>query len=218
MAQPAVAVLGGTGQQGAGIARRLARAGHRVVVGSRDAARAAAAIAAWGGPGTISAASYGDAVGQASVVILTVPFDAVDALLAAVFTRFAPGTVVIDVTVPLTFAGGGPSLAAVPEGSAAEHVKSRLPSSVAVAAAFKTLPARVLQNVDEPLDCDEFVCGDSDQARAQAAALVGAVDGLRAVDVGPLSRSRAIEHLTLLAVGINRRHRRHGARFRVVGL
>ncbi len=97
-------------------------------------------------------------------------------------------------------------------------MKSRLPSSVAVAAAFKTLPARVLQNVDEPLDCDEFVCGDSDQARAQAAALVGAVDGLRAVDVGPLSRSRAIEHLTLLAVGINRRHRRHGARFRVVGL
>jgi NADPH-dependent F420 reductase len=218
MARTAVAVLGGTGQQGGGLARRLARAGHEVIVGSRDAARAASTVRGWGDSDAVSAATYEEAVARAAVVMLTVPFDAVDALLADLSTRFVPGTLLIDVTVPLTFAGGAPALAALPEGSAAEHVRSRLPPSVGVAAAFKTLPARVLHTVDAPLDCDEFVCGDSDESRSRAAALVGALDGLRAIDVGPLSGARAIEHLTLLAVAINRRHKRHGARFKVVGL
>jgi predicted dinucleotide-binding enzyme len=80
------------------------------------------------------------------------------------------------------------------------------------------VPAHLLDDVDRPLDCDEFVCGDSPEARDGARSIVETIAGLRAVDVGPLSRARAIEHLTLLAIAINRRHKIHDARFRVVGL
>ena len=218
MAQPTVAVLGGTGQQGRGIAQRLARAGYPILVGSRDPDRAASTIDRWGPAESIAAGSYADAAAAASIVVVAVPFHTVDDLLDEISPWFAPGTLVVDVTVPLAFEGGTAMLAPVVEGSAAEHVKARLPASVRVAGAFKTVPAHLLQSVETPLDCDEFVCGDSDAARTGAAALVSAMNGLRAVDVGPLARARSIEHLTLLAVAINRRHKRHDARFRVVGL
>ena len=214
-----VAVIGGTGQQGRGIAQRLARAGAEVIVGSRDPARAAATVAAW--PTQIAGvrgASYRDAIAASDVVILTVPFDALDDLLAQHRLDFNPDTLVIDVTVPITFGGGTATLASVADGSAAEHVRARLPDHVRVAAAFKTLPARLLDEVGRPLDCDEFVCGDSPESRERARSIVEMLAALRAVDVGPLSRARAIEQLTLLAIAINRRHKIHEARFRVVGL
>jgi len=106
----------------------------------------------------------------------------------------------------------------VAEGSATEHIRGRLPPAVRLAAAFKTVPAHLLGAAGDPLDCDEFVCGDSDSARSEAAALVSLLPGLRPVDVGPLSRARSIEHLTALAIAINRRHKVHDARFRIVGL
>jgi 8-hydroxy-5-deazaflavin:NADPH oxidoreductase len=106
----------------------------------------------------------------------------------------------------------------VPEGSASEHIKARLPGTVALAGTFKTIPAHLLVELERPLDCDEFICGDSDDARSEAAALVRLLPGVRAVDVGPLARARSVEQLTALAIAINRRHRIHDARFRVVGL
>jgi predicted dinucleotide-binding enzyme len=106
----------------------------------------------------------------------------------------------------------------VAEGSAAEHIRARLPSAVRLACAFKTLPAHLLGAHFDSLDCDEFVCGDSDDARAEASALVARLSGVRPVDVGPLARARSIEHVTALAIAINRRHKIHDARFRVVGL
>jgi 8-hydroxy-5-deazaflavin:NADPH oxidoreductase len=214
-----IAVLGGTGQQGRGIAQRFARAGLRVIVGSRDPDRARIAAAGWN-PGTASIEVTGNAaaVADAEAVIVAVPFDSVDALLAEVHPHFTPGTLVIDVTVPLTFTGGKVSIVEVAEGSAAEYVRARLPSSVGLAGTFKTVPARVLGDGARPLDCDEFVCGDSDAARSRASALVEMIPGLRAVDVGALSRARSIEQLTALAIAINRRHKIHDARFRVIGL
>jgi NADPH-dependent F420 reductase len=146
-----------------------------------------------------------------------VPFDTVAATLDAHRTAFTGG-VIVDVTVPVIFTSGTAALAAVAEGSAAEHVRAHAPAHVGVAAAFKTIPAHVLDDVDRALDCDEFVCGDSPEARAVAVELVEAIGGLRAIDVGPLSRARSIEHLTLLAIGINRRHKSQDARFRIVGL
>jgi 8-hydroxy-5-deazaflavin:NADPH oxidoreductase len=214
-----IAVLGGTGQQGRGIAQRLIRAGHRVGIGSRDPSRATAAIAGWPAdarPGDI--ADYESSILSARVIILAVPFDAVAPLLDAHRTAFQPESLLIDVTVPLSFAGGKVVLLPVEEGSAAEHVRARLPETVRVAATFKTVPAHLLEEIDRPLDCDEFVCGDSDTARTEAIALVSAMQGLRAIDVGPLARARAIEHLTWLAIGINRKHKIRDARFRIVGL
>jgi len=214
-----VALIGGTGQQGRGIAQRLAQAGTPVVVGSRDPARAAATVAAWpAAAAPVRSASYRDAIAASDVVILTVPFDTVDDLLAEHRLDFNRDTLVIDVTVPITFGGGTVMLAPVADGSAAEHVRARLPDHVRVAAAFKTLPAHVLNDVGRPLDCDEFVCGDSPESREGARSVVEMLAALRAVDVGPLSRARAIEQLTLLAIAINRRHKIHEARFRVVGL
>ena len=214
-----VAVIGGTGQQGRGIAQRLARAGTAVIVGSRDPTRAAAAVAAWpAADAPIRSASYRDAIAAADVVVLTVPFDAIDNLLAEHRSDFNRDALVVDVTVPITFSGGTPNLVPVEGGSAAEYVRAHLPDHVRVAAAFKTVPAHLLDDLDRPLECDEFVCGDSVEARDAARSIVQTMAGLRAVDIGPLSRARAIEHLTLLAIAINRRHKIHDARFRVVGL
>lgn len=222
-AMTSIAILGGTGQQGRGLAQRFAHAGARVIVGSRDPERARATVSswgvAWGADGQpIEVADHAAAVGQGDVTVLAVPFTSVDALLEELRPRFTDGAVVIDVTVPVTFAGGKMEMLDVAEGSASEHIRARLPSGVGLAAAFKTVPAHLLSAGNDPLECDEFVCGDSDDARARASALVGLLPGLRPVDVGPLSRARSIEHLTALAIAINRRHKIHDARFRIVGL
>lgn len=214
-----ITVVGGTGQQGRGIAQRLVRAGHRVVIGSRDPSRARGSIEAWPADARpVDIADYDSSIRRARVTILAVPFDAVEVVLENHRARFNADSLVIDVTVPLSFTGGKVTLVPVAEGSAAEHIRARLPAGVRLAATFKTVPAHLLDEIDRPLDCDEFVCGDSDAARAEAVTLVSAIQGLRAIDVGPLGRARAIEHLTLLAVGINRKHKTRDARFRIVGL
>ena len=216
-----IAVLGGTGKQGRGLVRRLVHAGLRVIVGSRDAERARETVAGWSmtttGP-PVEVADNAAAVARAEVVVLAVPFASVDPLLQEVRLHFKDGALVIDLTVPVTFTGGKMAIIDVAEGSAAEHVRAQLPPTVRLACAFKTVPAHLLGAGSEPLDCDEFVCGDSDEARSAASALVAMLPGLRPVDVGPLSRARSIEHLTALAIAINRRHKTHDARFRVVGL
>jgi 8-hydroxy-5-deazaflavin:NADPH oxidoreductase len=214
-----ITILGGTGQQGRGLAQRFAHAGMDVRVGSRDPDKARTAVAGWaaGGP-PIGVADNASAAAGADVTILAVPFATVDELLRELQPHFKDGALVIDVTVPVTFAGGKMAMLEVAEGSATEHVRARLPPAVRLAGAFKTVPAHLLGATADPLDCDEFVCGDSDSARSEAAALVNLLPGLRAIDVGPLSRARSIEHLTALAIAINRRHKVHDARFRVVGL
>ena len=213
-----VAILGGTGQQGSGLARRLAAAGVHVIVGSRDPQRARATVDAWRPSVRVEVAGNAEAAASADTVLLAVPYATVDALLDEIAPRLQPNAVAIDLIVPLTFAGGKVAMLDVAEGSAAEHIRTKLPPTVAVACAFKTIPAHLVDRVDEPLDCDEFICGDSDGARGRAADLVARIAGLRAVDVGPLARARSIEQLTALAIAINRRHKRHDARFRIVGL
>jgi 8-hydroxy-5-deazaflavin:NADPH oxidoreductase len=218
IAPDTVAILGGSGQQGRGLAQRLARAGVHVLIGSRDPERAKEAVAGWPAGAAIDVVSNATAVERSTIVVLAVPFGSVDALLGEMAPRFIADAIAIDVTVPVTFAGGRMAMLEVAEGSASEHIRTRLPAGVALAAAFKTIPAHLLGNVEASLDCDEFVCGDTDAARARAVQLVELLPGLRAIDVGPLSRARSIEHLTALAIAINRRHKIHDARFRIVGL
>ena len=216
-----MSILGGTGQQGRGLAQRLAHAGVQVIVGSRDPERARETVGAWTRTATatpIRVADNASAVAAADVTILAVPFATVDPLLQELHPHFRARALAIDLTVPVTFAAGKMAMLDVAEGSAAEHIRAQLPTAVRLACAFKTVPAHLLGAGLEPLDCDEFVCGDSDDARSEASALVALLPGLRAVDVGPLSRARSIEHLTALAIAINRRHKIHDARFRVVGL
>ena len=213
-----IAVVGGTGQQGRGLAQRFISAGERVIIGSRDPRRARETVATWEATASIAVADNIGAVAEADLVVIAVPFPTVDPLLTELRPHFRSGMIVIDVTVPVAFSAGKMTMLDVAEGSASEHIRARLPESVLLAAAFKTIPAYLLGAAGQPLDCDEFVCGDSDDARAGAARLIQMLPGVRAVDVGPLSRARHIEHLTALAIAVNRRHKIHDARFRVIGL
>jgi 8-hydroxy-5-deazaflavin:NADPH oxidoreductase len=214
-----IAILGGTGQQGSGLARRFAAAGAHVVVGSRDPDRARTVAAGWRATGpAIEVATYADAIDRCENIVIAVPFTSVDALLDELARHDVAGKVVIDVTVPVTFASGKMAMLDVVEGSASEHIRARLPANVGLAAAFKTIPAHLLADPGAPLDCDDFVCGDSDESRKRAIALVELLAGLRAVDCGALSRARSVEHLTALAIVINIRHKVHDARYRIVGL
>src|SRR5207245_10102749 len=177
MPQPCVAVLGGTGQQGRGLAQRLALAGFRVIVGSRDLARAAAAAGEWHAAARPAATTdYPSAIAEAEIVVLAVPFASVGALLDQHHGHFKSRTLIVDVTVPVTIASGTISLGNGAEGSAAEHVKARTPALTRVVATFKTVPAHLLGEIQTQLDCDEFACGDSPEAGADAAVLVQRID------------------------------------------
>jgi predicted dinucleotide-binding enzyme len=116
------------------------------------------------------------------------------------------------------FDAGQPRYVEPPEGSAAEYLRTRLPAHVALACAFKTIPAHVLERIQVPLDCDEFVCGDSPESRERAAALVRRIPGLRPIDAGPLESARILERMSLLAIRINKRYKRFTGRFRVLGI
>jgi predicted dinucleotide-binding enzyme len=104
------------------------------------------------------------------------------------------------------------------EGSASEHLRARLPERVPLVAAFKTEPAHLLAEMDEPLACDVFVASDSKEAKARVMDAIRFIEGLRPVDAGTLSSARALERMTVLAIGINRRYKIKSARYRIVGL
>jgi 8-hydroxy-5-deazaflavin:NADPH oxidoreductase len=216
-----LAVVGGTGAEGRGLALRFAIAGAAVTLGSRDPERAreaAAHLRERHPPAQIEGASHEEAIALNDTVILAIPFVHAGPWVEAHGRALGAGALLVDVTVPVVFEGGRPRFVAPAEGSAAEHLRVRLPDHVALACAFKTLPARLLQHVDVALDCDEFVCGDSPESRERVAALVGRLPGLRPVDAGPLEAARTLERMTLLAISLNKRYKSHEARFRVLGV
>jgi NADPH-dependent F420 reductase len=216
-----IGVVGGTGSEGRGLAVRFALTGLPITIGSRDPARArevARELSERHLGASIAGASNEETIAKSNVVILAIPFAHAGALVEACRDLFTPGTLVIDVTVPLVFEAGKPRFVEPAEGSAAEHLRRRLPDQAALACAFKTLPARLLEHVETPLDCDDFVCGDSVESRDRVAAVVRRIPGLRPVDTGPLESARVVERMTLLAVTINKRYKRHGARFQVLGI
>lgn len=215
-----IGVIGGTGQEGRGVAMRLARAGASVIIGSRSIERARETIDGLrGGAGELplDARDNGAVVDNCDVMFLAVPFAHAGGIVEAYAQRFRPESLLIDVTVPVTFADRTPRLTEVPEGSAAEHIRRRLPERVQLAAALKTVPARLLSG-DQSLDCDDFICGDSAEARSRASEVLQLIPGLRLIDAGPLETARTIERMTILAIAINQRYKVHDARFRVVGL
>lgn len=214
-------IIGGTGAEGRGLAARLAAAGVAVLLGSRAIDRARDAVSSLSdqhGLRALEPATNAEVVARCDVVFLTVPFDHVTAAIEAHRDALRPGTLLVDVTVPVAFDGGTARLLEVPDGSAAEQVRRLVPPQVRVAATLKTIPASALGRLDAPLDCDEFVCGDSAEARERTTAILRMIPGVRAIDVGGLEAARILERMTLLAIGINQRHRVRAARFRVVGL
>jgi 8-hydroxy-5-deazaflavin:NADPH oxidoreductase len=218
-----IAIVGGTGPEGLGLANRLARASEHVVIGSRDAQRAADAAKQLrekiGGAAQIEGAENGAAVAQCDVAVLTVPFSGQTALLKQLKSVWKPGTVVIDTTVPLAASvGGSPTRTlGVWQGSAAEAARELLPAGVSIAAAFHNLSAELLAG-DAVVECDVLVCSDDEKAKQAATELARKIPGVRALNGGKLENARIVESVTALLIGLNIRYKVHSAGVRFTGL
>lgn len=218
-----IAILGGTGNLGFGMALRLARAGFPVVIGSRDAdrARGAAERAERVLPGAsfLGAENAEAAAAAEQLVIVAVPFSSQVSTLKSIVPSLRPGHIVVDATVPLAPAVGGrpTQLLGVWQGSAAQQARSVVPDGIGVVSALHTLSAAVLEDLDADLAQDTFVCGDSSADKASVTDVLSRIEGLRAVDAGRLEASRLVEGLTPLLIGINMRNKTHTG-IRIVGL
>ena len=218
-----IAILGGTGPEGSGLAARWAFAGQQIVIGSRDAARAAETAkllrARLGSNAKVEGTDNASAVAQCEVVVLTVPFSGQAALLKQLKPHWKPGQILIDTTVPLAAAvGGAPSrMLGVWHGSAAQQTRELVPARVAVAAAFHNLSAELLSQ-DGPVDCDILVCSDDDQAKRVASELAARIPGPRPLNGGKLENAHIVESLTALLIGLNARYKVHTAGIRFTGL
>ena len=221
---PTIAIVGGTGPMGHGLALRWAQSGYRIVLGSRDAERAATAAAGiretLGAAARVEGATNAEAVAAASTVAFCVPFAAHARTLQGLRSAWRAGSVLVDVTVPLAVAVGGrpTDMLGLPAGSAAEQAAQLTPQGVRVCAAFHHISAAHLRDLDHALEGDVLLCGNDRAARATVRALVEAIPRLRPVDVGPLRRARLLEPLTALLIGINVRYKVPGAGIRITGL
>lgn len=219
-----IAIIGGTGGQGFGLAARWAKAGYPVIIGSRARERAEAAaqkaLAAVGADARVRGLENQAATENASIVVLTVPFEAQVDILKGIREALVPGKLFVDVTVPLAAAVGGRATRTlgVWQGSAAAQAAELVPKGVPVVGAFQTVAADALQDLEHPLDSDILVCGDDREAKQRFRPLVEAVPGARFVDGGPLENTRILEQVTALLVGLNIRYKVHGAGFRITGL
>jgi NADPH-dependent F420 reductase len=217
-----VTIVGATGDLGFGLALRLARAGVPVTVGSRDAARAAEAAERIRSlvPGAqVSGAVNPDAVAEAELIVLSVPFASQAMTLKSIAESLSADQVLLDVTVPLAAAVGGRAtrVLSVWQGSAAQQARELVPPDVPVVSGFHTVAAAHLADLDHAFDEDVLLCGDDRAATARVAALVRLVPGLRPVDAGRLEMARITEQLTALTIGINIRHKTI-AGIRITGL
>lgn len=217
-----IAILGGTGPAGTGLALRWARAGETIIIGSRDAQRArdvAASIRSKAGSGAlVSGMENGAACAAADILMLTVPFEGQAVLLKQLKPAIREGSVLIDATVPLAASVGGRAsrTLGVWQGSAAEQTAELVPKGVRVVAAFHNLSADLL-NGDATLDCDVIVCSDDPNAAQLTRALAAKISGVRALDGGKLENARTVEQITALLIGLNIRHKGH-AGIRITGL
>lgn len=211
-----IGFIGGTGEEGMGLAYRFAKAGHTCVIGSRQAEKAEAAVAELKEKdaslpisGTTNEAACG-----ADLVIVTTPYTAQAATLPPLAGGLA-GKVVVSTVVPMAFEAGKASLVAMPEGSAAEQEQALLPESKVVAA-FQNLSARKLLK-GGLLEADVVVCADDNDAKQQVMDLAEAIEGVRAVDGGALANSKMVEGITVLLVSINRAYKTQ-AGIRIAGI
>ena len=212
-----IAILGGTGKEGAGLARRWALAGHSIIIGSRDRERAKAKAAELReitrkmpimGESNMEAAKLG------VVVVLALPASGLATTLPEV-SDACRDKVVISTVVALAF--GGPRLYdPPPAGSSAEEAQGLLPGAKVVAA-FHHIAAHELAETDHPIECDLLLCGD-DQAAKDTVAEFGRSMGLRPIDVGPLSNAGLLEGITAVLATINRRYKLKNSGIKITGL
>jgi NADPH-dependent F420 reductase len=214
----AIAILGGTGQEGGGLGLRWAKAGHRVILGSRNAERAALAADEMNrtlGQGNVSGARNKEAAAEGDIVVLTVPHSAQCSTVEEVREALA-GKILVDATVPLV----PPKVARVQlpaEGSAVAAIQKLLGEGVRVVSAFQNVSAHYLKDLHHEVECDVLVCGDDAAARETVIALATDI-GLRGLHAGPIVNSAAAEALTSILIAINMRYKVPSAGIRITGV
>ncbi|MCW2621982.1 MAG: reduced coenzyme oxidoreductase [Frankiales bacterium] len=201
-----LAFLGGTGEQGRGLARRFALAGHKVILGSRSAERAAAA--AEGLPGDASGLDNESAALAADIVIVAVPWEGHKELLQGLATALT-GKIVVDCVNPLGFDKQGAYALPVEEGSAAQQAEIVLPDSRVVAAFHHVSAVLLLDETVDSLDTDILVLGDDREATDLLQALIARVPGFRGIYAGRLRNAHQVEALTANLISVNRRYKAH---------
>jgi len=216
-----IAVLGGTGPEGFGLALRWAQSGETVIIGSRDPQRAqdaAERIKQKVAAAQVSGAENSAACAATDLIVLTVPFGGHAALLKQIKPAIRPGSLVIDTTVPLAASVGGRATRTlgVWQGSAAQETAELVPQGVTVVAAFHNASAELL-NADGPVDCDVIVCSDDPASTQIVQALAAKIPGIRAIDGGKLENARIVEQITALLIALNIRHKAHSG-IRITGL
>lgn len=224
-----IAVVGGTGPEGSGLALRWARAGETVIIGSRDPQRASEAadkIVAQihGGTGVtartaeITGTDNKSACASADIVVLAIPFESHAGMLKNLKPALHPGQILVDTTVPLAASIGGRAtrMLGVWQGSAAQQAAELVPDGVPVVAAFHNTSAEVLHG-NGSVDCDVIVCSDDKQAAQRIRQLARKIPGVRALDGGKLENARIVEQITALLIGFNIRHKGHSG-LRITGL
>jgi NADPH-dependent F420 reductase len=212
MADP-IPILGGTGALGYGLALRWAKAGEPVVIGSRKADRAeesAATLSEAVPDASVEGLENGEAAKRGQIVFLTVPFRAQSETLNNLREHLEPGQILVDCTVPLAAAISGKATRTIGvwQGSAAQQAQEMAPDGVTVISALHTVSATALRE-GETLDEDILVCGDKKADKARVAKLIERIEGLRAVNAGPLEMARIVETLTPMLIAVNTRYKTH---------
>ncbi len=228
MSAERVAIIGGTGDLGLGLAIRWAAAGVEIVIGSRDSARALQSAdevrlkvrGAAKGVVTVNGMANPEAAAGATIVVIAVPFPAQAVTLRDIKGSLKAGAFVVDATVPLAATiGGKPTrMLGVWQGSAAEQAREVIPATTPVLAAFHNVSAVALADLAHPLDCDVLVCGDDAAAKDRLFPLIRLIAGLRPIDAGALESARIVESLTALLISINRNYKVAHAGLRLTGL
>jgi NADPH-dependent F420 reductase len=218
-----IAVIGGTGAEGSALALRFAKAGFRIFLGSRDQSRAETAareIAARCGSDQVRGCTNQAAAASASIVILTVPLSAQIETLKGIREHLNAAAILVDTTVPLEVAIGGrlSRLVTLWDGSAAQQAARLVPGTVSVVAAFHGLSADLLARLDQSVDCDTLICGNSDEAKRTVCELGEAIPGVHAIDAGPLENARFLENAAALLIAINLKYKVKHSGIRITGL
>jgi NADPH-dependent F420 reductase len=207
-----VAIVGGTGDLGFGLALRLSRDGVPVTIGSREQSKAEDAAdrarSALGEHAVVEGRENPEAVAGAEVVFVTVPFAGQASIYRSIRDHVVEGVVLCDTTTPLaTAVGGRPTQVLRPwQGSAAEQARELLPEGTRLVAGFHSVSAEAMQDLERPVHGDVLLCGADADAKAIVGGLVDRIPGLGWVDCGPLSMARVLEPLTALLVSVNRRY------------
>jgi NADPH-dependent F420 reductase len=223
MNENAIAILGGTGDQGLGLALRFTRAGRPVVIGSRKldrAVEAAEKVRETVSEADVEGLVNEDACTRAPIVILSVPFEHFASTVKGIRENLVPGQIVVSMGVPLATAVGDGAMRTIGlwQGSCAELVAGLVPKGVEVVSAFQNVSAHRLQHLEGEVDCDVVVSG-AKAPRERIMDLCPLVPGLRAVNGGPLSNARIVEEITALLIGLNIRYKTpEGLGIRFTGL